>query len=122
MGSHCALVISDDAERREFLSYCLMSLGLESVWYPNIVGAIEATRLDFFYMVVVDISLPIEPKLISVKNTCRYQPNTQIITIGKIQYLKKINFRSFFPSVVSIESLGLFPDQLEIYSKEGYWC
>jgi hypothetical protein len=67
-------------------------------------------------MVVVDLSLPIESKLTLIREVCHYQPDAQVITIEKTRYLKKTGVLSSLPSVVSIDSIYLFPDKLQAFS------
>jgi ActR/RegA family two-component response regulator len=77
------------------------------------MSAIKAIRSDPFFMLVVDLSLPIEPKLSLVRETYHYQPDVRVITIEKGEYLKKTGALSSFSSVVSIDSIESFPDKLE---------
>ena len=109
-----ALIISDDLDRRNFLHYHMRCHYLTPIWYPNIMSAVMAVRQGFFSMVVVDISIPIEPKLTLVREVYCRQPGIQVITIGKEEYLKKTRVFSSFLSVVNINSIELFPDRLRI--------
>jgi hypothetical protein len=79
------------------------------------MSAVNAIKSDPFSMIVIDLSLPVEPKLSLVKEIYHYQPDAQVITIEKGEYLKKTGALSSFSSVVSIDSIELFPDKLEAY-------
>lgn len=114
MEGNSALVVSDSFDRRDFLAYYLKHLGMKPIWYPSIMGAMKAVRVDSFSMVVIDLLLPVEPKLTLINDANHYQPNTQIMTIGKKEYLKQSGVLSPFPSVVSIDSIESFPDKLNV--------
>ena len=113
------LIVSDNPDRYEFLHCHIKHHYLSPIWYPNILSARKAVRSIPFFMVVVDLSLPIESKLTLIRETCHYQPDAQVITIGKTKYLKKTGALSFLLSVVSIDSIYLFPDKLGVYSVDG---
>jgi hypothetical protein len=66
-------------------------------------------------MVVVDLSLPVEPKLTLVKEVSYYQPDAQIMTIGKVEYIKDIGVLSSLLSIASIDSIEIFPNTLRDY-------
>ena len=76
----------------------------------------KAVRLDPFCMVVVDLSIPVEPKLVLVKEACQFQRDARIMTIEKSEYLKKTGVLSSFSSLVKIDSLDSFPDELRAYA------
>jgi len=79
------------------------------------MSAKKAIKSDPFSMVVVDLSLPVEPKLTLVRETYHYQPDAEVITIEKEEYLKNTGALSSFSSVVSIGSIESFPDKLDAY-------
>jgi DNA-binding NtrC family response regulator len=79
------------------------------------MSAIKAIKSDPFSMVVIDLSLPVEPKLSLVKEVYHCQPDAHVITIEKEEYLKNTGALSSFSSVVSIDSIESFPDKLEAY-------
>ena len=114
-----ALVVSDSPDRYEFLHCHIKCHYLSPIWYPNILSARKAVRSIPFFMVVVDLSLPIESKLTLIREVCHYQPDAQVITIEKTRYLKKTGALSSLPSVVSIDSIYLFPDKLGAYGVDG---
>ena len=66
------------------------------------MAARKAVSLDPFSMVVVDLSIPVEPKLTLVKETCHHQPDAKVITLEKENYLKKSGAFFEFSSVDSI--------------------
>jgi hypothetical protein len=113
------LIVSDSPDRYEFLHYHIKRHYLSPIWYPNILSARKAVISMPFFMVVVDLSLPIESKLTLIREVCHYQPDAQVITIEKTRYLKKTGVLSSFPSVVSIDSISWFQDKLEAYSRDG---
>jgi DNA-binding NtrC family response regulator len=115
MKNNRVLIVSDSLNRSAFLEYHVRCHGLAAIRYPNILSAVKAIRSDSFTMVVVDLSLPVEPKLSLVRETYHYQPDAQVITIEKEQYLKNTGVLSSFSSVVSIDSIESFSDKLEAY-------
>lgn len=115
MKNNRVMIVSDSPDRRNFLEYHLKRHGLAAVRYPNIMSAVKAIKSDPFFMVVVDLSLPIEPKLSLVRETYHCQPDAQVITIEKEEYLKNTGALSSFSSVVSIDSIDSFPDKLKTY-------
>lgn len=114
MEDNIALVVSDDLDRRYFIAYCLKHHGMKPIWYPSILGAMKAVRVDSISLIVVDLLLPIDPKLTLINNAYHYQSHTQIITIGKKEYLKQSGALSLYPSVVSIDSIESFPKELRV--------
>ena len=115
MKNNRVLIVSDSHHRRNFLEYHAKCHHLAPIWYPNIMSAAKAIKSDPFFMVVVDLSLPVEPKLSLVRQTCHYQPDAQVITIEKEEYLKNTGALTSLSSVVSIDSIESFPDKLEAY-------
>ena len=109
------LVVSDSPDRRSFLEYHVRHNDLVPVLYPNIMSARKAVRLDLFFMVVVDLSIPVELKLTLVKESCHHQVDAKIITIEKVEYLKKTGALSSVPLVVNLDSIESFPDRLSEY-------
>ena len=118
MKNNRVLIICDSPDRRNFLEYHLKYHNLAPIRYPNILSAVKAIKSDPFFMVVVDLSLPVEPKLSLVRETYHYQPDAQVITIEKEEYLKNTGALSSFSTVVSIDSIELFPDKLEAYGRK----
>lgn len=115
MKNNRVLIVSDSPHRRNFLEYHLKYHNLAPIRYPNIMSAIKAIKSDPFFMVVVDLSLPVEPKLSLVRETYHYQPDAQVITIEKEEYLKNTGALSSFSSAVSIDSIESFSDKLKAY-------
>ena len=110
-----ALIVSDSPSRRYFIECHLKNHKLTSIWYPNIMSAQKAIRLDVFSMIIVDLSLPLDSKITFVKEACKHQPDARIITIEKIEYLKKTGALSSLPAAVSLDSIESFPDRLSEY-------
>ena len=108
------LIVSDSPNRRNFLEYYVKCHDLVPIWYPNILSARKAVMSDTFSMVVVDLTIPVEPKVSLAIDACHHQPDAQIITIGKIEYLGNTWALSSFPSVISIDSLESFPEKLGV--------
>ena len=115
MDHNRVLIVSDSPDRRNFLQYHIRSQNLSPIWYPNIISARKAVRSDLFSLVVVDLSLPIDQKLTLVQEACRYRPEVKTITIGKMEYLAETGAFSSLSTVVSLDSIDLFPDTLAEY-------
>jgi len=119
MENNRVLIVSDSPDRRYFLEYHARRNNLAPIQYPNIMSTRKAVRLDPFCMVVVDLSIPVEPKLVLVKEACQFQRDARIMTIEKSEYLKKtgvLSSFSSFSSLVKIDSLDSFPDELRAYA------
>ncbi len=115
MKNNRVLIVSDSFDRRNFLEYQVRCYNMAPIWYPNIFSAIKAVRTDPFFMVVIDLSLPVQPKLTLMGEINRYQPDARVITIEKQEYLRNTGVLSTFSSVASIDSIESFPDKLESY-------
>jgi hypothetical protein len=115
MENNRVLIVSESPDRRNFLAYHVKFQHLTPVWYPNILSAVKAIRLDPFFMVVVDLSLPVEPKLALVQEAYHHQLDPRVITIEKQDYLRNTGVLSPFPCAVSIDSIESFPEQLQRY-------
>ena len=116
------LIVSESPDRRNFLEYHVRSHQMTTVSYLNILAARKAVSVDVFAMVVVDLSIPVEPKLALVKEACHHQPGAQVIviTLGKEDYLREKGSLSGLTSVSSIASIDSFPDKLgELEVTEG---
>ncbi len=109
------LIISDSPDRKSFIEYYIRNQGFSPVWYPNIMSAYLAVKKDPFSLVVVDLSIPVEPKLELIRECLRLHPGILIITIGKSEYLKKYRPLPEVPTIVNISSIALFPDFLPSY-------
>ena len=113
------LIVSDSPDRHYFLEYYARRHRLAPIQYPNIMSARKAVRLDPFCMVVVDLSIPLESKLDLVKEACRFQQDARVITIEKLEYLEKTGELSSLSSLVKINSLYSFPDELRAYASNA---
>ena len=109
------LIISDSPDRKSFIEYYIRNQGFSPVWYPNIMSAYLAVKKDPFSLVVVDLSIPVEPKLELIRECLRLHPGIIIIIIGKSEYLKKYRPLPEVPTIVNISSIALFPDFLPSY-------
>ena len=112
------LIVSDNPDRRNFLHYYIKDYGMTPVWYPNIFSAKKAIAIDPFSMIVVDLSIPLNTKLIFVKESCDHNPKIKVITVGKKGYLEKTAVLSGCPSVISLDSIESFPKKLAEYGAE----
>ena len=119
MKNNRILIVSDSPDRRYFLEYHAKRHRLAPIQYLNIMSVRKALRLDPFCMVVVDLSIPVEPKLIMVKEACRFQQDALVITIGKLEYLEKSGELSSLSSLVKIGSIYSFPDELREYASNA---
>ena len=116
MENNRVLIVSDSPDRRYFLEYYTRRHHLAPVRYLNIISARKAVRLDPFCMVVVDLSMPLEPKLALVKEACRFQQNAQVVTIEKSEYLEETGALASLSSLVKLDSLDSFSDELRAYA------
>ena len=116
MENNRVLIVSDSPDRRYFLEYHARRNNLAPIQYPNIMSTRKAVRLDPFCMVVVDLSIPVEPKLVLVKEACQFQQDARIMTIEKSEYLKKSGALSSLSSLIKIDTLDSFPDELRAYA------
>jgi|GEM_PF-1324012 len=107
------LVISDYFEKFDFIQNHLIWHSLIPAWYYNIRSVKKHLKHNTFSMVIIDLSLPIESKLELIQSIYSYQPETVIMTIGKINFLNKTGVLSHIPDLLSIDSLYSFPDELE---------
>ena len=119
MENNRVLIVSDSPDRRYFLEYHARRNNLAPIQYPNIMSTRKALRLDPFCMVVVDLSIPLEPKLVLVKEACRFQQDARVMIIEKSEYLKKTGALSSLSSLVKIDSLDSFPDELRAYANSA---
>ena len=109
------LVISDSADRRNFLQYYIKDKGMKPIWYPNLFAARKAVSVDSFSMIVVDLSIPLNMKLDFVRDSCANHPETKVITIGKRGFLETNAALLASSSVTSLDSIESFPEKLHEY-------
>lgn len=109
------LIVCDDSPRRKFIEQKLTHHNLKPVSYPNFLSARKAITSDPFALIVVDLSMPIEQKLVLVREGCTSQPDAQVITLEKLEYIKDTGVLSSFPSVISLASIESFSDELDAY-------
>ncbi len=107
------LIVSDYFEKFDFIQNHLIWQSLLPVRYHNIWAAKKNVKNNIFSMMVIDLSLPIEPKLDLIKEIYFYQPDTLIITIGKLSFLNKTGVLSYIPNLLSIDSLYSFPYEIK---------
>ena len=109
------LVVSDSPDRRNYLQYYIKRYGMTPIYYPNIFAAKKALNVDPFKMVVIDLSIPVEPKLSLIKESCERHPQVIVMTLGKQGYMEKeISMSGGFP-VMNVGSIDAFPGKLSEY-------
>ena len=108
-----ALIVTDSPDRKNFLEYHIKTQDLRPIYYPNIMSARMAVKSDPFSLVIVDLSIPVEPKLALIKECLESQPDTMVISIGKIEFLNSQKLLPKVPNVVSLESIESVPVLLE---------
>jgi DNA-binding NtrC family response regulator len=111
------LIVCDDSPRRKFIEQKLTHHNLKPVSYPNFLSARKAITSDPFAIIVVDLSMPIEQKLALVREACKSQPDAQVITLEKLDYIRDTGALSSFPSVMSLASIESFSDELDAYMR-----
>ncbi len=111
------LIVCDSPDRRNFLQYYVKSHGMTPIWYPNIFAARKALSMDTFFMLVVDLSIPIELKLNLIKDSREHQPHIRVMTLGKRDYLEREDPMASCSSssVISLDAIDSFPDELSEY-------
>jgi DNA-binding NtrC family response regulator len=113
MENNRVLIVSDDSKRRKFIEYGIVRHKLEPVSYPNFLSVRKALQLDPFFMVIVDMQMPIEQKLALVQEAVKSQQEATVVTIEKKEYLESVGFIESFPSVVVVDSMASFPGALD---------
>ena len=113
MKDNRALIVCDDFRRREFLVKTLKNHHLKPISYPNFRAAQMAIRSDAFAVIVADLSMPMDQKLVLVKEACNYQKDAKVITIEKVDYLKETGALSSFPSVINLDTMEALAGKLE---------
>ncbi len=106
------LVISDSPVRVNYLSQHVRLQKMKPVRYPNNGATMHAMKVDSFFMVVVDLTLPIDQKLALLKAACVLQKDARCIAIGKSAYLEKTNLIKEFPAIVRLPHMDRFPEEL----------
>lgn len=109
------LIVSESQDRRNFLEYYVKENGFFSIWYPNVFASAKAIRNDPFELIIIDLSIPLEPKLALAKHAYINKPDVKMITIEKLEYLEKSLFLSEFPKIQSIPSIDVFPQKVKEY-------
>ena len=110
------LIVSDTPDRKAFLEFHVKTMGLQPVWYPNILAARMAIRNDPFALTLVDLTIPLEPKLTLIKDCIHSQKDGMVVSIGKTEYLDKKKPLWEADSVVSLSSIESVP----LFIKEWY--
>ena len=75
-----------------------------------------AIKNDPFVLTLVDLTIPLEPKLALIKECVKSQKDSMVVSIGKIEYLQKKKPLWEADSVVSLSSIQSVP----LFMKE--WC
>ena len=108
------LIVSDSPDRRAYLEFHLNALKLQPVWYPNILAARMAARSDPFAMILVDLCIPLEPKLALIGDCVVCQPDAMVVSIGKTGYLEKEKLLPNTSSIVRLSNI----EAVRIFVKE----
>jgi len=103
------LIVSDSQDRKNFLEFHVRKLNLRPIWYPNILAARMAIKSDPFVLVLVDLGIPVEPKLAFIKDCLNLQPHIPVISIGKTDYLSKERPLPELPHMVCLPAIELAP-------------
>ncbi len=82
------LIVTEALDRKNYLEYHMAKMGLKSLWYPNLFSAMMSIQNDPMRIAVVDLILPVEPKLQFIFYILKERPELFIIVIGKTQYIK----------------------------------
>ena len=109
MDKERVLIVTDSPDRKAFLEFHLKKLDLYPIWYPNILAARMATKCDPFVLVLVDLGIPVEPKISFIKDCLELQPHTPVVSIGKIHYLEKERPLPQLPHMISLSTIELVP-------------
>ncbi len=117
MSEDRVLVICDNPHRKHYLEHHIRVCGLYPIWYPNIMAAHLAIRADRFRMLIVDLGIPVEPKINLIKETMGKQAGIPIITIGKIEYLESTNPFPSYMDLIKLSSIEAFPELLRQYTR-----
>jgi len=105
------LIVSDSPDRKAYLEFQVRSFHLQPVWYPNILAARMAVRKDSFLLALVDLAIPLEPKLALIQEYLQWQKEGIVVTIGKREYLDKkkpVPEADSITKLSSIESIPVF--------------
>ncbi len=81
------LIVSDDPHRLNSLAQKVREGGMVPVYYLNIMAARLAAQKDDFSLVVIDLTLPIEPKVGLIRIYAGRENPSPIVVIGKSEYL-----------------------------------
>ncbi len=106
------LVISDSPERKNYIEYHVAARRYAPIWYPNIMAARKAVHADPFSAVIVDLSLPLEPKLDLIRQAVAKQTDATIISIGKMKFLEQEQIFSPESQVILADDLEALPGLL----------
>ncbi|MBW2000706.1 MAG: hypothetical protein JRJ29_22435 [Deltaproteobacteria bacterium] len=113
MGPKRVLIVSDELDRKNFLEFHVRLRSLRPVWYPNILSARLALKADPFALAIVDLGIPVEPKLELIKQCNENRPELPVVSIGKTEYLSQILSLASFASLTCLDSIQSVPDFLE---------
>jgi len=113
------LIVSDSPDRKAFLEFHVKGLKLRPIWYPNILAARMAARSDPFVLIIVDLNIPMEPKLALINDCIRWQAETMVVSIGKTEYLMKEKPLPEVSSVVSLSSIKSVPVLIKEWVDRG---
>ena len=103
------LIVSDSPDRKAFLEFHVKAFHLYPVWYPNILAARMAIRNDPFVLTLVDLTIPLEPKLALIHECLQCQNEGIVVSIGKTEYLERNKPLPEVDSIVNLSSIESIP-------------
>ncbi len=113
------LIVSDSPDRVNFLKHHVQLHHMKPVRYPNHGAALRALKMDCLHMVVVDLTLPMDPKIELIKAACTLQKEARILAMGKTPYLENSEALKDFLSVELIPDIQEFPKTLAAQESPG---
>ncbi len=81
------LIVSDDPQRLNSIVQKVRGEGMVPIHYLNIMAARLAAQKDNFFLVIIDLTLPLEPKLGLIRIYAGRDDHSPIVVIGKGEYL-----------------------------------
>ena len=105
MKSNIALIVSDEAPRRNTLCARAREAGLHPVNYPNAGAYCLELRDRQPKLFIVDVSIPIRMKLALVDKAVERYKDLKVILVGKKQYLEESGPYANTPNVILCDEI-----------------
>lgn len=105
------LIVSDDPHRLNSLVQKVRQEGMVPVNYLNIMAARFAAQKDEFALLLIDLTLPLEPKLGLVRRYITREDASPVVVIGKGEYLEQSG------ALDSLKGIKLVSDLPEVMGK-----